>query len=307
MDRIENLQRQTGRSFGFWTALWFALFLISGCERTVADNPVIASMSGEQLTLNEALQSVPDELLRQDSLFAVTRYREQWLQSKVNTAHAAGLRLDQTELFNRRIDRIKDQLLRDLLKDAILSEHTAELEVSDEEARQYFQSHREEFLMNERFVRFRHITTNTRAEAEEANRDIMSGMDWNEIVDNYSIHPEQQKQFATKFWPERVVLQDHPEIRYFLSYIGITERSPIAFSNGHYHMIQLMEEKNAEEYPDLEWLLPKIKEWLKIEKSQRIVNAYLRNLYLQAEANNEIYSVSVTELDEILKNHQLPD
>src|SRR5690625_6309655 len=70
-----------------------------------------------------------------------------------------------------------------------------------------------------------------------------------------------------------MVLREHSELRYFLSYIGITERSPIAYSGGHYHMIQLMEEKKAEEYPELEWLLPNIKEWLKVEKSQRIVNA----------------------------------
>lgn len=287
--------------------LLLVFFLFLGCESTESENPVIASMGGEQLTLNDALLGVPDELLKQDSLFSVTRFRDQWLQSKVNTAHATGLHLDQTELFQMRINRIKEQLLRDMLSDAILSEHTAELDVSDQEARQYFQTHREQFLMNERFVRFRHITTNTRAEAEEANRDIMSGAEWDEIADRYSIHPEQQKQFSAKFWPESMVLQEHPELRYFLSYIGITERSPIAYSNGHFHMIQLMEEKKEEEYPDLEWLLPRIKEWIKVEKSQRIVNAYLRNLYLQAEANNEIYSVTVTELDEILKHHQLPD
>lgn len=283
------------------------VFLFFGCESIESENPVIASMGNEQLTLNDALEAVPQELLQQDSLFTVTRYRDQWLQSKVNTAHASGLHLDQTELFQMRISRIKEQLLQDMLSDAILSENASELEVSDQEARQYFQAHREQFLMNERFVRFRHITTNTRAEAEEANRDIMSGVEWNEIADNYSIHPEQQKQFAEKFWPESMVLQEHPELRYFLSYIGLTERSPIAYSNGHYHMIQLMEEKKEEEYPDLEWLLPRIKEWIKVEKSQRIVNAYLRNLYLQAEANNEIYSVPVTELDELLKYHQLPD
>lgn len=289
------------------TLLIFMFMLFLGCQHEKKEDPVIASFGGEQLTLSEALKAVPDELLSQDSIFTITRHQDQWLHSRVITAHASRLALDQTESYNRNINRIRDQLLQDLLTNAILSEHGSELEISDQEARQYFQTHREQFLMNERFVRFRHITTYTRAEAEEANRDIMSGVPWDEIVEKYSIRPEEQKQFAAKFWPESMVLREHSELRYFLSYIGITERSPIAYSGGHFHMIQLMEEKKAEEYPDLEWLLPNIKEWLKVEKSQRIVNAYLRNLYLQAESNNEIYSLPVTDLEEILKQHKISD
>src|SRR5690625_7295266 len=109
----------------------------------------------------------------------------------------------------------------------------------------------------------------------------MSGVPWDEIVDNYSVRPEEQKQFATKFWPESMVLREHSELRYFLSYIGITERSPIAYSGGRYHMIQLMEEKKAEEYPELEWLMANIKERLKVEKSQRHVKAHIHKVYMQ--------------------------
>src|SRR5690625_7915835 len=104
-----------------------------------------------------------------------------------------------------------------------------------------------------------------------------------------------------------MVRRKHSELPYFLSYIGITEGSPMAYSGGHYHLIQLMKEKKAEEYPELEWLLPNIKEWLKVEKSQRIVNAYIRYLYLQWESNNEIYSLPVTDLVEILKLHKISD
>lgn len=285
--------------------LMFILF--QGCQAENKEDPVLASLGKEQLTLSEVLKAVPHELLSQDSLYTITRHQEEWLRSRIITAHAAELALDQTESYTRKINRIRDQLLQHLLTDAILAKHASELVISDQEALQYFQEHREQFLMNERFVKVRHITTHTRAEAEEANRDIMSGVPWDEIVDYYSVRPEEQKQFATKFWPESMVLREHSELRYFLSYIGITERSPIAYSGGHYHMIQLMEEKKAEEYPELEWLLPNIKEWLKVEKSQRIVNAYLRNLYLQAESNNEIYSLPVTDLEEILKQHKISD
>src|SRR5690625_6134795 len=88
--------------------------------------------------------------------------------------------------------------------------------------------------MNERFVKVRHITTHTRAEAEEANRDIMSGVPWDEIVDYYSVRREEQKQFATKSWPESLLLGEHSELGYFLFCFRSEGHTPKLYSGGKY-------------------------------------------------------------------------
>jgi hypothetical protein len=47
-------------------------------------------------------------------------------------------------------------------------------------------------------------------------------------------------------------------------------------------------EKPKGEHPDLEWLLSEIQQWLLLEKKRTSFKSYQQNLYLQAEANNEI-------------------
>jgi len=66
-----------------------------------------------------------------------------------------------------------------------------------------------------------------------------------------------------------------------------------------------MEERPAGDNPDLDWLIPQIEEWLKLEKARRITNSYIRNLYLEANANNEIDRKNVTDIEQILSDYQL--
>lgn len=283
--------------------------MFSACESLQPGQPSekIAVVDGAVLTMEEAMDNVPDFYLQQDSIFALLQYRDQWIDDQIAADHARVLEIDKTDAFRSKMNQLENDLLISMLREAIIADNQTQLTVSDEEAQQYYQNNRDQFLMNERYVRFRHITTRTRSDAENANRDLMNGVEWDEVLENYSIEPEYQKEFSEQFWPESMVLADFPQLRDFLSFIGITERSPITYENGNFHLIQLTDEITEGEYPDLNWLIPQIKEWLAVEKSRRLVNGYLRNLYLQAESNNEIESADVEQLEQILKQYQFRD
>ncbi len=279
------------------------MFMVwTGCtdQRTSPGENVIASVSGETLTMQQALDQIPSFLLQQDTLSAVHSYAGQWAQRRVVTDHASRIGIQNTPEFQEKLNRYHDELLEQLLREFIINEHRDQLEVTTEEAQSYYQNYREQFRMGERFVRFRHLTTQTRAEAERANQDIMNGVDWEQVVGQYSVDPEYQLRHSTQFWPVSMALTDMPALHQNLQILGITERSPIHYFGGQFHLLQLMEEKTEGEYPDLEWLIPQIKEWLKLEKTRRITNAYLRNLYLQADANNEIELLNVTDIEQLL-------
>lgn len=74
----------------------------------------------------------------------------------------------------------------------------------------------------------------------------------------------------------------------YLRVIGPSEISPIYRSGNEYHFVQLIEERPEGDHPDLDWLIEQIREWLTLEKRKRAFNTYVKNLYLQAQANNEI-------------------
>lgn len=269
-------------------------------DRRTADDSVIARVAGNTLTIGEAKSMIPDFVLQQDSIHAIQSFAHQWVQKQVSLDHARRLGIQNTDRFYEQIRLYEDQLLMNLLKDYILENNRNQIEVSNEEALTYYQSYREQLTFDEKYVRFRLISTRTRSEAESANTDLINGMEWEGILERYSVNPELQLRQSTQYWPISIAATDIPPVNQNLRTLGISERSQIHYFGNHYHLVQLMDERTEEEYPDLEWLIPQIAEWLKLERSRRITNAYLRNLYLQADTNNEIELHDVSYIEQIL-------
>ncbi len=282
--------------FIFLTLLFYSC---SGLERSPEDE-VIASVAGKQLSLHQALNEIPAFVLNQDTLSAVYSYANRWVEKQIAIDHARRIGIDQTSGFQEKMNRYQEQLLQNMLKDYVLQEHAGDIEVTRQEAQEYYQTNRDQFAFDEDYIRFRYLTTQTRTEAENASRDLASGREWEEIVEQYSVDPEFQLRQSTQFYPASMALADIPPLHTQLQRMGASERSSVYFFRGQYHFAQLTEVKTEGEYPDLDWLIPQITEWLKLEKARRITNAYLRNLYLQAESNNEIQLSNVSEIEELL-------
>lgn len=289
------------KSLLFISLLIIPIVLASCTSRTrPGDNMVIASVDGTYLYLEDALEEIPAFVFEEDSASAIQTYAEQWVRKQVSLQHAERIGVSQTEQFREKMDRFYDQALEAQLKDYILQENQDEIQVTQEEAQNYYQANKERFMLDETYMQFRHLTTRTRTEADNANREIANGVPWEDVVRKYSVDPDLQLRQATMYWPESLAAADIPALSEYLSIMGITERSPIHFYEGQYHFVQLMDIKSEGEYPELEWLIPQIQEWLTLEKSRRITNAYIRNLYLQAEANNEIELANVSDIEAIL-------
>lgn len=282
-----------------------AVFVMFACtpSEQVDDSPTLAQVGNKSLTVEEALENIPSFVLRDDTLSAVQRYKEQWLNSQITLREAERLQLDQNPDIQRRIERLRNQLLEEALKEYVLQEHSDELEVTREEAQNYFQANKDKFVLDEDYVRFRHITTSTRAEADNAKNALMSGRSWEDVVEQYSTNPELQLRESTQYWPQSMAVSDIPMLNRYLNIIGISEISPVHFFRGEYHFVQLREQRNEGDHPDFNWLIPQIREWLKLEKSKRITNAFVRNLYLQAESNNEFDTYSSEEIENRLTEY----
>lgn len=281
-----------------------AFLLIFSCttRKSSSSNTVIASVAGENLYLEDALERIPAFVFEQDSVGAIQKFADQWVRRQVSIQHAERIGVHESETFKQKMNRIYDETLEAQLKDYILREHQEELQVSRQEAQNYYQANKDRFVLDDNYLRFRHLTTRTRTEADNANREIANGMPWEDVVRKYSVNPDLQLRESSMYWPESLAASKVPALNEYLQIMGITERSPIHFYEGEYHFVQLMDIKSEGENPELEWLIPQIREWLVLEKSRRITNAYIRNLYLQAESNNEIELTNVSDIKTLLSD-----
>lgn len=284
--------------------LMILLVAVSCTSGTSSDtSPVLATVGNEVLTVEAAFRSIPEIALQQDTLEAFRNYKQQWVNEKITEREARRLGLNNEELFQTRMKRYEQQVLNEMLHQYIIAENQDELEVSRDEAQNYYQANRDKFVLNERYVRFRHLTANTRTDADNARRDLLRGVEWEDVVNDYSINPELQLRQSTQYLPITMAVSDIPMLNRYLNVIGISEISPIHNENGRYHFVQLREVRNQGDNPDFEWLIPQIQYWLQLEKSKRITNAFKRTLYLQAESNNEIDQLQNEDLQSAINDY----
>lgn len=289
----------TYRSLLFTSIILF----LSACTEIDSpdDSDVIATVGNHSLTFNQALTAIPSVILTNDTLSAIKNYKNQWIESQLLLREADRLQLSSENVYREKLRQLETQLSENMLREYILSSNSDQLNVTRQEAQNYFQAHRDKFILDERYVRFRHITTNTRARADNARRDIMRGIDWETVAERYSLNPDLQIRESTQFWPISIALSDIPLLNRYLNVIGISEISPVHQFRGEFHFVQLMEERNEGDHPDFNWLIPQIEEWLRLEKARKLTNAYIRNLYLEAESGNLVQEISTDELNNVIE------
>ncbi len=122
----------------------------------------------------------------------------------------------------------------------------------------------------------------------------MRGIPWDTVAQKYSKYPDLKIRESERYWPISIAGGDISMLNRYLNIIGPSEISPTYRSGNEFHFVQLLEERPRGDHPDLDWLIDQIEEWLTLEKRKRAFNTYVKNLYLQSQANNEIKIYNVT-------------
>jgi len=276
--------------------LYLILFgsLFIGCKTNQnSDNIILVEVNGSVLTMEEAKASIPSSEFESDSVSAYNNFIEKWIEKQLILQESERLKIPDSPEIKKRIERAKQDMIAISFQEVVLNNLNSEIIVTDEEVQDYYQQNKDQFLLDERYVRFRHLIASSLTDAQNAKRDLMQGHTWERVAQSYSLQPEMVIKNASRFWPESNALKEFDTLNRYLRLIGVSEISIIENINGKYHFVQLLEEKAVGEHPDLEWLLIQIKEWLILEKKRIAYNTYVKNLYLAAEANNEIRTYNV--------------
>lgn len=267
-----------------------AFLLLSACSkqsRYSANNSVLAQVGSKVLTFGAAKSDIPVEVFKKDSLKALLKYRNSWVREQLLVQQAKRNGLDQSAEFREKINDMKDQLLAQMMRTYVIS-HSDTSAITEQQAQDYYEAHQDQFILNERYVRFRHLIASSLDSAQKARQDLLHGVSWKTVVQRYSIHPQDQLRSSERYWPISLAAHDYPIMNRYLHIIGNMEISPIRFIDGRYHFVQLTDQRPKGSHPDIKWVLARIKEWLKLEKRRKTLSTFEQNLYLRAESNNEI-------------------
>jgi hypothetical protein len=280
--------------FKFLLLLLISVTFIS-CKNEVGSSEFIIAEVGDQvLTKEHARSEIPPHIFEDDSATAYLNFRDEWVQRQIILQEADRLNFSNRNEVQKRLRRLEEEFILQSVQDYIISEFEEGMEVSDQEARNYYQQNKDKFTLEERYVRYRHLIAKSNADAERAKRELMQAVEWETVAERYSKYPDLKIRESERFWPISISGDDISMINRYLRIIGPSEISPTYRSGNEFHFVQLLEERPAGDHPDLDWLIDQIKEWLILEKRKRAFNTYVKNLYLQAQANNEIKIFNVT-------------
>ncbi len=273
--------------------LSFTILLLGCTKPTSTTEVVLARVGNSELTLEEVRNQIPDISLLEDSVSAYNHYRDQWIERQLILQEANRINLLSSPDVKAKLKNMREEVIINSFQQAIMNTKENSEQVTMEEARSYYQENKDKFVLDERYVRFRHLVARTLNDAESAKRNLMAGIPWDKVAEQYCIYPELKIRESDRFFPESTALKDYKVLNRYLKVIGISEISRIEKIGTQYHFVQLIEERVEGEHPDLDWLTGQIQNWLTLEKKRRAYNSYLKNLYLAGQANNEIVTFDV--------------
>jgi hypothetical protein len=274
---------------GFQFTILISFLLISACsQKPQQSSEVLAEVGNESLTYTAARANIPVNIYEADSLLAFKKYRDDWIRKQLVLQEAERLNFLQRPGIQRELKRMQEEFILQKVQEYIMGELDAETTVSEQEARNYYQQNKDRFTLNERYVRYRHLVAESNRDAENAKVALMRGESWESVAREYSKYPELKIRESERFWPISIAGGEIQMLNRYLTIIGPSEISPTYRTGNEYHFVQLLEERPEGDHPDLDWLIQQINEWLTLEKRKRAFNTYVKNLYLQSQANNEI-------------------
>lgn len=246
---------------------------LSHCTKKEEKPQVLARIENRTITIEDfrrEIESLPEFF---KPLLVEPKAKKEFLGKLIDReilileAEKAGI--DKREDVMRKIEECR----RGVILEAFISEIMAgKDEVTDEEAKKYYDEHKEEFQLGER-IRVRHIVVKTLEEAQEIKKRLERGEDFAELARKYSISPAAKWGGDLGYIQRGQVGKEFEKAAFSLKKPG--DISDIVKTTFGYHIIKLEDRKPPQQL-SFEEVKDKIKNRLKEEKRSKILEEYLK-------------------------------
>jgi peptidyl-prolyl cis-trans isomerase C len=260
-----------------YLVLGLMLIIILACAKK-EETKVVARIGDKVITLEEfekEVESLPDfykPLLLEPK--AKREFLEKLIDREILLLEARKAGVYEREDVRRKIEECEKGVILDAFLSQILREKD---EVTEEEAKRYYDEHKEEFFMNES-IRVRHIVVRTLEEAKEIKKRLEQGEDFVELAKRYSISPSGKWGGDLGYIQRGQVGKEFEKAAFSLKRPG--EISDIVKTTFGYHIIRLEDRKPPRQL-SFEEVRDKIIQKLKEQKKQKALEDYLKKVKKQ--------------------------
>lgn len=178
MQVVDNLRYVTKNSNGCLLAMSL-LLLCWNCKVPEEQQPVIATVGDEHLSLSEVIDEIPPHMRPRVNSSDIKEYVLRWVNNEVLYQEALGRKIDQNPDLKKQFERVKKELIINSLIQQTLNNQVV---VSDEEVKAYYDSNQEEFTLSEDMVHAYHILVQTKGAANAIRSRLKKGESFEEIA-----------------------------------------------------------------------------------------------------------------------------
>jgi len=167
----------------------------------------------------------------------------------------------------------------------IEEEILADLEVSDEEAKNYYDNNTSQFEQKEQ-IKASHIMVESKEKANELYNKIQSGSSFAELAKNNSVDDSSAENGGDLGYISKgQFIPSFEEVAFNLEIGEVSE--PVENQNGGFHIIKVTDKKDAQ-LQEFSQVKDKIKSQLKSQKQQSAVNNHVQELRDEAKIEKNI-------------------
>lgn len=269
--------------------LFSFLFLLLACERAPiigSNENVLVEYNGEKLTKQDIQKILPETYTSEDSVIIVEAYIKRWLQKKI-TVQNATQNISAEELQNL------DQQIKDYREDLILNkfynqrlEKLNENTLSEDEMKQYYESNKESFILNENIVKVKYIITNK--DQQETLAKLFSENDSVQLATYVSQHSNADSYLKDQ-WMSFSQLQSQLNLPEDFGFQTIQKKSFLQYEkNNKYYTVKFYNSMPKETTGPYEYFKNTIKSILFNKRKLNLQKQIEDSLYDNAVKNNKI-------------------
>jgi parvulin-like peptidyl-prolyl isomerase len=167
-----------------WLALLALCLIGAGCSGD--GETVIAEVNGSKLTLQDLYAEIPEDYFDSVTGEQRSQFIERWINAEILYQEAIRRGLQRESSIREKIRSAEKNIL---IADLINRELLTRVKVSDEEARNFFQAHIEEFTRKSEEIRASQILVPTLEEANRIRTQISEGADFAQLARDHSVDP----------------------------------------------------------------------------------------------------------------------